>query len=135
MRGGEDPCRRLAQQIGDGVLHVDPREQPLGARLDEAAHERAVLVERRPAVRAVLLEGEREIDAVVELAREHGERAEAEAAESVVEVRRAHPALLRRRSVASYLAARTPVRGARFLALRRERTTAPQRRHRRPARR
>ena len=57
----EDPRRRLAQQVGDGVLDVDPLEQPLGARLDEAAHERAVLVERRPAVRAVLLEGEGEV--------------------------------------------------------------------------
>ena len=97
VRVGEDPRRRLAQQVGDGVLDVDPREEPLGARLDEAAHERAVLVERRPAVRAVLLEREREVGAVLELAREDGEGAEAEAAERVVEVRRAHPRLLRRR--------------------------------------
>ena len=110
MSVGKDPRRRLAQQVGDGVLHVDPREEPLGPRLDEAAHERAVLVERRSAVRAVLLEGEREVDAVLELAREDGEGAEAEATERVVEVRRAHPALLRRRRVASYLTPRAPVR-------------------------
>ena len=47
---GEDPCRRLAQEVAHGVLDVDAREEPLGARLDEAAHEGAVLVERRPAV-------------------------------------------------------------------------------------
>ena len=117
VRVGEDPRRRLAQQIGDGVLDVDPREEPLGPRLDEAAHERAVLVERRPTVRAVLLERERQVDAVLELAREDGEGAETEAPERVVEVRRAHPALLRRRHVASYLAARAPVGGARVFAL------------------
>ena len=91
VRVGEDPRRRLAQQVGDRVLDVDPREEPLGPRLDEAAHERPVLVERRPAVRAVLLEREGEVDAVLEIPREDGEGAEAEAAERVVEVRRAHP--------------------------------------------
>ena len=106
VRMREDPRRRLAQQVGDGVLDVDPREEPLSPRLDEAAHERPVLVERRPAVRAVLLEGEREVHAVLELSCEDGEGAEAEPAEGVVEVRRPHPSLLRRCGVASYLRAR-----------------------------
>src|SRR5581483_9118568 len=69
---------------------VEPLEEPVGARLDEAAHERAVLVERRLPVRRVLLERERELAAAVELADEDGEGAEAEAAERVVEMRRAH---------------------------------------------
>ena len=93
VRVREDPRRRLAQQVGDGILDVDPREEPLGPRFDEAAHERAVLVQRRPAVRAVLLESEGKIGPVLEIAREHGERAEAEAAKGVVEMRRAHAEL------------------------------------------
>src|SRR5262249_51777098 len=52
-----------------------------------------VLVERRPTVGAVLLEGEREVDAVLEISREDREGAQAEAAECVVEVRRAHAEL------------------------------------------
>src|SRR5262249_48786280 len=119
VRVGEDPRRRLAQQVGHGVLDVDPREEPLGPRLDEATHERPVLVERRSAVGAVLLEGGGGVGAVLELPREDGEGAEAEAAKRVVEVRRAHPALLRRRRVASYLAAGAPVRRASVFALRR----------------
>ena len=99
---GEDPGGGLAQQVGDRVLDVDPGEEPLGPRLDEAAHERPVLVERRPAVRAVLLEREGEVDAVLEIPREDGEGAETEAAERVMEVRSAHPRLLRRRRPPSY---------------------------------
>ena len=55
--------------------------------LDEAAHERAVLVERRPAALAVLLEGERQLLPVLELAAEHDKGAEDEVAEGRVEVR------------------------------------------------
>ena len=135
MRVREDARRRLAQQIGHGVLDVDPREEPLRACLDEPAHERPVLVERRPAVRAVLLEGEREIGAVLEVAGEDGEGTEAEAAERVVEVRRAHPALLRRRRVASYLTPGTPVGGAGVSPCGADRMLPPQRRQMRPARR
>jgi len=74
---------------GDGLADVVAREEPVGVRLDEAAHERAVLVQRRAAVRPVLLEGEREVGAV-----EGRERAEAETAKRVVEVRRTHGASL-----------------------------------------
>src|SRR5439155_20323030 len=69
---------------------VIPRVQPFRARLDEAAHERPILVERRPPVGAVLLEREREVDAGVEVAVERGERAEAEPAQRVVEKGRTH---------------------------------------------
>jgi hypothetical protein len=84
VRAGEDSRSRFAQQIRDGVLDIDACEQSLRARLDEAAHERAVLVERRATVGAVLLEREREVDAVLEVPREDREGAEAEAAECVV---------------------------------------------------
>src|SRR6185437_15584275 len=59
--------------------------QPVGVRLDEAAHERPVLVQGRTPVRTVLLERKRKVDAVP-----GGERAEAEPAQRVVEVRRKH---------------------------------------------
>src|SRR5262249_25531914 len=87
---GEDARSRLLQEVCDGVLNVDPRKESRGRRLDETAHERPVFVERRSAVRAMLLEGERELYPVLELAREDGEGAEAEAAERVVKVWRAH---------------------------------------------
>src|SRR2546421_950158 len=120
---GEDARRRLLEQVGDGILHVDPRKEPLHPRLDEPAHERPVFVERRPSVRAVLLEGEWELCPILELAREDREGAEAEAAKRVVEVRRAH-AEVRTTTAARCLlllrlAAGAPVRGARVLALRR----------------
>ena len=90
VRRGEDPCRGLALEVGDRVGDVEPLVQPIGARFDEAAHERAVLVERRLSGGAVLFEGERERAAAVELADERGERAEAKPLERVVEDWGAH---------------------------------------------
>ena len=86
----EDRRRRLARELLErepGVLA--PAQQRL-ALLDEAADERAELVERRPAALDVLLEGERELGALLELAAEHDERAEDEATEERVEMGRAH---------------------------------------------
>ena len=80
----EDPRRRLALQVVHRRAHVVARVETVDARFDEAADERAVLVERRAAVRAVLLEGEREVGARVEIAVEGGEGAEAESAQRVV---------------------------------------------------
>src|SRR2546421_350206 len=127
---GEDARRRLLEQVGDGILHVDPRKEPLHPRLDEPAHERPVFVERRPSVRAVLLEGGWELCPILELAREDREGAEAEAAKRVVEVRRAH-AEVRTTTAARCLlllrlAAGAPVRGARVLALLRLGPQTPQ---------
>ena len=65
-------------------------EQPSTARLDEGAHKRPVLVERRPVARAVLLEDELDFGALLDLAAEEGERTEAEAAQGGMEVRCAH---------------------------------------------
>ena len=89
MCAREDARGRLALQVRDGFAHVVARVEPVGVGLDEAAHERAVLVERRATVVAVLLERERQIGAV-----ERRERTEAEAAQRVVEMRRAHPPCL-----------------------------------------
>ena len=83
----EDPRRRLALKIGNRLAHVLAREQPLRARLDEAADKRPVLVQRRSPVGAVLFESEREVRPCFEILVERGERSEAEAAQRVVEVR------------------------------------------------
>jgi hypothetical protein len=69
----------------DCELRVRPPAQRVRARLDEGLHERPVLVERRPTVRRVLLEGERQLGAPLELALEQREGAQAEAAEGSVE--------------------------------------------------
>src|SRR5918996_1616012 len=61
-----------------------------GSILHERAGEGLVLVERRAAERAVLLERELELGALGQLALEVRERAQAEAAQDLVEVRRAH---------------------------------------------
>ena len=61
-----------------------------GLLLDEAADERPVLVERGAAAGRVLLEGEREISAAVQLLEESAERAEAKGPETVEELRSAH---------------------------------------------
>jgi hypothetical protein len=81
----EDLRGRLALQVGDGLAHIVALEEAVGMRFDEATYERAVLIERRPSVRPVFLEREREVGAV-----EGRERAEAETAERVVEMRRTH---------------------------------------------
>jgi hypothetical protein len=87
VRTREDPRRRLALKVRDRMPYVVASEQPLGARLDEAAHERPVFVQRRPTVRTVLLECEGEIGSGLEILVERRERSEAEAAQRVVEVR------------------------------------------------
>ena len=65
------------------------REMPVGARLDEGADERAVLVERRPVRRGVLGEGDRNVGSGLDLGAQLEERAEAERAQRAMERRRA----------------------------------------------
>src|SRR5438552_15489718 len=104
-RAGEDRRRRLRAQILERLPRILARGEPRRARLDEPAHERPVLVERGPSVRAVLLERERQIGPGLEVGREDGERAEAEPPQRLVKVRSLHrnplltrvrPRLLRR---------------------------------------
>ena len=78
----EDRRGRLATEVVDGVASV--REAAEGGRLlgHERAHERAILVERRPVPGRMLLEGERQLGAAL-----GGERCEAERAQGLVEVR------------------------------------------------
>src|SRR5213078_4404980 len=86
----EDRGGRLALQLVECDSRVLALLQPVRAHLDERPDERLVLVERRPSVRAMLLEGERQVGAFGELRQQRPERAETEAAQRVVEVRRTH---------------------------------------------
>ena len=86
----EDRRRRLARELLERETGVLPPAQEGLAVLDEAADERAQLVERRPAALEVLLEGERKVRALLELTAEHDERAEDETAEERVEMGSAH---------------------------------------------
>ena len=90
VRAREDLRRRLARELLGGQARVLAPGEAVDARLHELADERAVLVERGPALGGVLLEREGQLHPVGELALEHGEGAEAEAAQGVVEVGRAH---------------------------------------------
>ena len=90
MSAGVDPCRGLATKRLERDHAVTVPEQPPATGLDERPHQRPVLVERRPVARAVLLEHELDLGALLDLAAEEGERAEAEAAQGGVEVRCAH---------------------------------------------
>ena len=90
VRAGVDACGGLARELLERDQRVVAATQPRRARLDEVAHERPVLVERRPVAADMLLERERKrLARVVELAQEVRERAERERAKGVVELRRA----------------------------------------------
>jgi hypothetical protein len=80
----------LAAELVHRKLGVRPLSKRVRARFDERFHERPVLVERRSVVRGVLLEGEREVVATVQLLEEGAERTEAKSPETVEEVRSAH---------------------------------------------
>ena len=79
MRAREDRGGRLAQQLVERDPGVVALRERVRARLDERAHERPVLVERRPVPLDVLLERERQVVALLERAAEEDERAQAEA--------------------------------------------------------
>src|SRR5205085_9334178 len=81
----EDRRRRLARKLLERDRRVLAGREPRGARLDEPAHERPVLVERRPPATAVLLECERDLGAAVHVLGQPAESAEAEAPERLVE--------------------------------------------------
>ncbi len=87
VRARVDRRRRLAQEL----LERDPRVLALGQRarprLDEGAHERSVLVERRAATLHVLLERERQFVALLERPAEEDEGAETERAQGQMELR------------------------------------------------
>ena len=119
MGGGVDGSGGLAAKILDREPRVGERAQPLGPRLDVAAGERPVLVERARPARGVLLERERELVTACDVVREQREARQTEQAQGAVEVRGAHghgwP--LRARSLLSSLAAGAPVGGAVVVAL------------------
>ena len=90
MSSREDRGRRLSTELFDRKRHVVTHPEQRLPLLDERAHERPELVQRRPLSLGVLLEREREVGALLQLAPEHDERAEDESSEQRVEVRRAH---------------------------------------------
>ena len=125
VRTRVDACRRLAGELVERDRRILPAAKPVGPRLDEVAHERPVLVERRAGRAAVLLECKRKrVALVLELAQEVRERAEHEPTQRVVELRRANGHALRYAPAganprsdglarrAGDLAARAPVRRA-----------------------
>ena len=103
VRVREDRGRRLAAQVVDRVARVGQPPQRRRLLLDEAAHERAVLVERRPVARRMLLERERQLRAALD-----GERGEAEARAATrrdaVRAATPHASVTRARGLVSYLA-------------------------------
>src|SRR5262245_40007144 len=72
----EDRGGGLPTELFDRDPRILPRRERLGAGFDELPYERPILVQRGPAGRRVLLEGERELRL---LALEHAERAQTEA--------------------------------------------------------
>jgi len=80
----EDARGRLAAQVVHGESRVLAGGERGCARLEERTDERAVLVERGTPELRVLLEGEREVGAAVELRAEHAEGSEAEATEGAM---------------------------------------------------
>ena len=71
----------LGRQATRAAVTVSPLREPAGAFLEEGTDERAVLVQRRAADRAVLLERERQLGAALELGTEHAKGAQAEGAQ------------------------------------------------------
>ena len=86
MRAREDRRSGLPAQLLDREPRVVARAQKRLALLDERAHERPQLVQRRAPPLDVLLERERELGAVLELAPEHDERPEREPAEQRIQM-------------------------------------------------
>src|SRR5215211_4284398 len=78
----EDPRRGLAPELLEAEPRVFAAHQHAAARLEEAADEGSVLVQRRPAERDMLLERKREL-----LVHEEREGAEAEATQGAAQVR------------------------------------------------
>ena len=90
VRAREDRGRGLAAQLVDRELRVGPSSKHVRARLDERLDEWPILVERGPVVGVVLLEGERQVGAALQIGEQRTERAEAESPEGVEELRSAH---------------------------------------------
>jgi hypothetical protein len=75
-RGGGLPSESLERDRS-----IASAEEPAPARLDEVSDERTVLVQRRSVAGVVLLERERDLGALLDVAAEEREGAEAEAAQ------------------------------------------------------
>ena len=135
VRAREDRRGRLAPQLVERDRGVLPFRELRAASVHVRPDERTVLVQRRTAARAVLLEGERDLRAVLDLLGEEAKRPQAEGPEHAIEGRRPH-------TPRYALGGSSPLWQAghqyavRFSSPRpRERISPPQRGHPRPARR
>ena len=133
----EDRRGGLTPELVDGELCIRTSSQRVRVRLDERLDERSVLVERRPVVGAVLLEGEREVGTAFQLLQERTERAKRKSPQGTLRaVERARSRVdLRRLRFLSSLTLRAPVGHAGVVALRPDLIVVPQRGHGRPLRR
>ena len=97
QRTGEERGGRLAGKLVEGVAGVGQLGEPFGAALDEREDQRPELVEGRAPARVVLLEGERHLGAVVDLALKRREGGEGKEPQRGVQVGRpvGHPSGLR----------------------------------------
>ena len=137
VRVREDPRRRLALEIPDARRRRRPARRA-ARRAPRRSHVRAGGTRRASAGRTSRAPRRRTEDRIRPRARgvKTAKAPRQKPAERVVEVRRAHPALLRRRRAPSYLwhsGHQYAVRA--FSPCGAERTTSPQRGHGRPARR
>ena len=90
MRGSEHGGGGLAFQLVDREARIGEPRESRRSGLDIRAHQGPVLVERGPIARGVLLEGERDLLAHLDLAAEHGKSRQAKAAQGAVQVGRTH---------------------------------------------
>src|SRR5258708_9056054 len=91
MSAREDRRGGLAAQLVERDQRMVAAAEPRGALVDEAAHERSVLVQSRPVLLTLLVEREwQPASALVELTQQERERAEDEAPQDELEVWRAH---------------------------------------------
>ena len=97
VRPREDRRRGLAAQLLEHAQRIRKGRETPGTRLDVAAYERPVLVERALAA-VVLLEGELKLGAGFDLLRQQREACEPEEAQRAVEVRSAYGHALRLRA-------------------------------------
>jgi hypothetical protein len=90
VRAREDRGGGLTAELVHRELRVGPAAECVCAVLDERLDERAVLVQRRPVEGGVLLEGERQLGAALELHKECAERTEREGPEGRIQLWSTH---------------------------------------------
>ncbi|MEX2613208.1 MAG: hypothetical protein WD380_06505, partial [Gaiellaceae bacterium] len=90
MRTGENRSSRLATQLFERKTSVLAATQDRLALFDERTNERPKLVQSRALPLDMLLEGERQLGALLEIPPEDDEGTEDEATQQWIEMRRTH---------------------------------------------